>query len=206
MSEGKGPFKGIDKKTFEYASKIKTSGPYLSYLNKIETLPDEQQSFINKLISSSIVTLPFLLLIILAFQVYSYKKEINTFLNVTKQANKVIAYKNEISSHSRRLINSKELGEQSLFERELRAIVNGLGIKLQDLNVQSFDVTNATSEITRVDVGLGFRELSSKKLTELLQNLTLREKMKISALNIQKDVEKSQLSGQFNLVYFLKVN
>lgn len=206
MAESRSIVKKIDQQFFNLASKIKASNAYQNYLAQLESFSDDQQRSINQTISIVIISIPLIICLVLFFQVISTKEQINTYLDLTKRSDDLININNQISLQSRNIINAKNLIDKTAFESELRSLLNGSGIKLENIQLTTFTTSNVMNSVSRGDVTINFNELTSSQFYSLLNNLTNKEKIKIVNIDVKKNIEKNLLQGSLTLVYFFKEN
>lgn len=198
-------FRPIDELIFKAVDEIKGQ-PQLSKLtDELAALPEAQQKIINQLFSSLLVLLPLVVVVILFNQNANQKSNIAIKQEIIRLITDTNQKSNEIALSSRHIVGSGVINSMSDLQRLVRSSLTSRGSTPDAVTITEFDQVNAGESLTRTIATLNFSNLSTQNFTGLLQDLLTQQKMKVSAIQIEKRGEQKLLHGSLEIYHFSKL-
>lgn len=198
-------FRPIDEAIFKAVDEIKNHPQLSKITDEISALPENQQKVINQLFSAFLVLVPFLIVLFLFNQNANQKSNIALKEEIIKLITETNHKSNELALSSRHIVGSGVINNISDLQRLVRSSLTAAGATPDAISINEFDQASAGDSLTRTVATLNFTNLSTQNFTTVLQDLLSQQKMKISAIQIEKRGEDNLLQGSLEIYHFSKL-
>jgi type II secretory pathway component PulM len=198
-------FKSMDETIFKGIEEIKAQPPIQKIIDELNARPEEQQKIINHLFSIVVILLPLLLTLFLFWQNISLKSEIETRQYILEEVAANSLKKNQLDLTGRNIIGPGEITERSDLQRLVRSSLSSSNVTPENITIMDFAQNQAGEGLTQTSATLNFTNFSTQELTSLFQDLIQRQKVKISAIQVEKKEQEKLLEGSFQIYHFSKL-
>jgi hypothetical protein len=199
-------FKAVDELMFKLVDEFLALAPVRKIQDELEALPEQQQKIINKILCFIFILLPFIFVISMFFTNQSIR-------NTNQVRSEVLQYfvlnssqSSQLGSIGQGLIGPTILDSSESFQQIVRSIQSSRSINSNSVNISHFENFPVGSELQQSIIGLSFSELTTQDLTTLISDLIQRQRVKIKAVEIEKNQTTSFLQGSLEIISFSRVN
>ena len=196
-------FRYLDDKTFLGADQVKVSSSYQQALSPIDSLPTEVQAYVNRGISLLIPAIPILIFLALLVNNVLMRSDLSIKKELLQLIRDVKVQKAEVHSYERALMSPTQIANKDDFSKRIQ----GLAVKSQ-INASLVQTINyeqrQTGELNQSLVKISFESLSTVQLTTFLDQILIKEKVKIENISIEKSL--GLLKGTVDIIHFSKMN
>lgn len=195
--------KVFDEQLFQAIHKLNDYPAYHKIIETYNSFDEKKQVLANY----ALVLVTFLLPALLTLTFYIiYQSSVNELAEKELVIEKTATIINQSKSLDKqtRILFGRPIATQSDLNNRISSISNSAGIDSSNLKVINFDQYE-NAGISEVKGTLKFNGISSKNIYELIQRLAIREKFKVSRINIDKNLTNQLLEGEFDFLYFSKV-
>lgn len=197
-------FKTMDEAIFKGVDEIKGRPEFQKVFDEVNALPEEQQKIINHSLSILAILIPILLTAFVFWQNISLKSDIETRQQILREVAENSKKKNQLELTGRNIIGPGEITGLPDLQRLVRSALSSRGVTADNVTITDFNQTNAGEGLTQTAATLNFTSLSTQELSALFQDLIQRQKVKISAIQIEKREQNNLLEGSFQIYHFSK--
>lgn len=190
-------YKQIDQFLFQKVELIISHPVYRVILGKISIIGDDRQKILLQIVSYLLILIPIIALSILfnsnskLAQKLSTKQEIYQLIQQHKRSAA------QVNDLKRVITTNYAITSSQMFLKQLKeSIDTGDDLKIigfSSKNINSMVQTNAT---------LLFSSISTSDLMGFIEKFTSRDKIKISRIDIKKNIKNSSLSGSLDLIHY----
>lgn len=205
MNKWNSLFRPIDEAIFKAVDDIKGNAQIGKISDEIAALPENQQKIVNQILSLLMILIPFLIVVLLYSQNSSQKKNIAVKNEIIRLVTETNQKSNELALTSRHIIGTGSINDISDLQRLVRSSLTSREASPDAITITNFDQTNAGDSLTRTVATLNFTGLTTQNFTAVLQDLLTQQKMKISALQIDKKIETKLIQGSLEIYHFSKI-
>lgn len=192
-------FKQFDTAIFKAVDNFKT-GPLFSKIQEpLNFVEDDLRLIINNIISFALVLTPLMIISILFYMNFSYKKEIQLKKDIIATGNQILANKRAIETISYQVVSNASMGSEQQLLARIKSIASSLTIDQSKVSVSNFESYPSFSRSLKVNASINITKFSTSDLAKFVESLIQREKIKIEALNIKKNPEELQLDGNIKI-------
>lgn len=199
-------FKSIDEAIFKAVEEVKGQPQIQKLIDEVKALPEEQQKIINHSLSILVILTPIFLTLFFFWQNAVQRSNIETRQLILQEVAENSKKKNQLELTGRNIIGPGEINELSDLQRLVRSALSSRGVTADSVTVTDFYQSSAGEGLTQTSATLNFSALSTQDLTSLFQDLIQRQKVKISALQVEKKEQNNLLDGSFEIYHFSKLN
>lgn len=199
-------FKAVDEFMFKLIDEFTASAPIRKINDEIEALPEQQQKIINQVLSFIFVVLPFSLVVVMFLTNQSIRETNNTREQVLQLFVQNSTQSNQLGSVGQELIGPTVLETSNDFQQIVRSIQTSRSINSNSINISHFENISVGSQLQQSIVGLSFSEITTQDLTNLIADLIQRQRVKIQAIEIEKNKSTSFLQGSIEILSFSRMN
>lgn len=199
-------FKSMDEAIFKALEDIKGQPQIQKLVDNTSTLPEEQQKILNHSLSIFVIILPILLTSFIFFQNITQKSEIETRELILEEVAEHSKKKNQLELTGRNIIGPGQISDLPDLQRLVRSALSSRGVMADSVTITDFNQTSVGDGLTQTLSTLNFMGLTTQELTGLIQDLTQRQKVKISALQVERDDSNELLEGSFEIYHFSKLD
>lgn len=205
MSDRESVFKKMDTKTFQLIDKYKASNIYAQYAEQVSSLSALQQRVLGQFLNLSTLLVPIVTVVVLFYLNNEAQKEVSSTKDILKYSEMYLSNKNLLENQSQKILSPFKYNSQQELESRLTSAVrfntkeNAPIVKIID-----FQQEDQGEFFTKTTAYIEFSNLSSKLFTNLLKELVLLSKSKISSLSIQKDIENKFIRGNLEFTHYGK--
>jgi hypothetical protein len=197
-------YKKVDLFMFNKLDEFKQSPGYSRVQETIGKIDDEFIDIAKVAGTIVFILVPFIFAFIMMLNNSSMKDDISYRKEFITLANEIIANQKQIGSASRLIISQNTLDSSGGFSSRLSSILAGVGVDIEKIQVSNFESEQIAGTIDRSEGDFKFNALTTEELSQLFIALISKEKMKISNINIRKNIKTNLLNGTFRAVHFGK--
>lgn len=191
----------LDSLVAEQMENLKSQGFYQDFLDQYSTFDDWKQDLTKYIMMAVALLLP-LFITFIFYLVYSSKaSKLAEYEKMIYTSNQIIAKKTAMSKGNGS-IGVSPISNVSVLESKL----GSLGVSTQKVRIASgtFDFIE-NDGVATANATIEFQELSSSELFTLLNSITLRLRMKLREIQINKNTDNNLLEGSFGVSHFSKM-
>lgn len=197
-----GLFKPIDEFLFRIVEEALALPFVRKVADELQALPENQQKAINQILTGLILFVPILLLTILVWSNQRASAEIEIKKEILKISKELQSQKQSINSMGQGLMGPSALQSEQDFTNLMRDLLRGRSISPNSVNISHFDQTPVSDGLVQSIIGLSFSELTTQDITNMLVDFIQYQKVKVQAVEIQKNPTTSHLQGSVELIHF----
>jgi hypothetical protein len=204
MENSKNIFIKIDHFIFRKIDVFKRDGNFQKISELISTLEEGQQKIFAQVLTFSIIFIPYIFVIILFWGNHNIKKRVEAKNQILEQISLLNGNKD-----AQAMVSSNYLAPAAILEREdldnkVRNIMSSSNIDQEKVNILNFNQIISTSNITKIEAALSFKNFGTQDFSHFMRSLVETERFKITRINLVKDKATSLLQGEVSLVHLGK--
>lgn len=197
----KGIFYNIDRFVFKQLDELKKSSSYQQFSDQVSTLSEVQQKYLGQITTVIIIALPLVAVSFFWLGNVSKRSDLESKEEILHLINNYTSKRNQIQRHERAILSTTSYQDQTQLNTRLIAILNTIGVGTSAININRFDVSSPVDGLKKLEAELTFKGLGITHLADFLQELVVKEKMKVSQIEIFKNNETNLLSGKFDILH-----
>ena len=192
--------KNIDLFVFAKLDSFKSSEAYQKTINFVSSFTESQQKMIYNLMAVLIVIPPIAIFLLLGLDTYFAKNSVQTKKEILDHIHSYMHQKDRLTRIGNTVFSLSAPTSTNDLQKKIRSI----GVNENKLTVKNFKKAASTSSknITSIEANVTFNDLTMEELEKLLTGLTIKQKMRISNLEINK--KKEFLKGSINIMQYGK--
>jgi len=194
-------FKKIDHAIFDNIDKFKKTPNYTNLLDIYNGLEEDQQKALKGGIIFFIFLLPTFLLALVVWQNSSLKDERELRKQIISKANQIIGQKQSLDQVRFNILSPNPIDSDSMMTSRLSGILSSIGIELSKIQIKEFNSLSVSTDIYKSEANVGFNNLSTDELMNIITAMIQREKFKISELDVTRNSSTNLLQGQFHAIH-----
>lgn len=205
MSERTSIFKKMDAAIFELVNKYKASNVYAQISEQLSTLPEDQQKIIGQITNIFLIVFPaFLVLFFLAGNI-SKQADLEVKKSILKSVDTFLYNKNRVEQLTNSIVSPfKITDENTLKNRFTRLVAIPTQSEKPSIEIAEFNQEDLNDSFIKTNAIIEFSNLSSQILENLLKEILITSKLKVSSINIKKNEENSFIEGNIEIVHYGK--
>jgi hypothetical protein len=196
-------FRYLDDKTFIGADQLKVSSSYQQALSPIESLPSEVQTYVNRSISILLPIIPIIIFLVLLLNNLFMRSDLSTKKELLQLIRDVKTQKAEVLSFERALMSPTQVSTKDDFSKRVQGLAVTSQINASLIQVKSYE-QRQTGELNQSLAKVSFKNLSTIQLTTFLDQILIKEKVKIKDISIEKSL--GLLKGTLDIIHFSKMS
>jgi hypothetical protein len=199
-------FKAVDEFMFKIVDEFSALAPIRKINDELEALPEQQQKIINQVLSFIFILIP-TVFVISMFLTNQSLRETNRLRSKVLQLyvqNNIQG--SQLGSIGQNLIGPTTLENSNDFQQIVRSIQSSRSINVNSVNISHFENVSVGSDLQQSIVGLSFSELTTQDLTILITDLIQRQRVKIQAIEVEKNQTTRFLQGSIEVISFSRMN
>jgi len=83
----------------------------------------------------------------------------------------------------------------------LSGILSSIGIELSKIQIKDFNSLSVSSDVYKSEANVGFNNLSTDELMNIITAMIQKEKFKISEIDVTRNSSTNLLQGQFHAIH-----
>lgn len=195
----------MDEAIFKGIEEIKGRPELQKIFDEVNALSEEQQKVLNYSLSILAILVPVLLTLFIFWQNASLKSDIETRQQILREVAENSQKKNQLELTGRNIIGPGEITGLPDLQRLTRSALSSRGVSADSVTITDFDQTSAGEGLTQTSATLNFSSLTTQELAALFQDLIQRQKVKVSAIQLEKSDQSKLLEGSFQIYHFSKL-
>ena len=194
--------KAIDQIIFNQIDLFKNTKYYEQFMDYMNQLNYEHQRLVTYLISGVFIFGPLLIVGIMGINTYSLKSNINTKKEIQASTYKFINQTDRLQSLQQTILGPRAPGNQN----ELKVSLNAFNIDPNKLSVDNFrqESSHNSPQIKQISAEIIYKKLVLSDFVDLVKKLITINKVRISAIEINRDDSEKLLSGKINILQYAK--
>ena len=194
--------KAIDQIIFNQIDLFKNTKYYEQFMDYMNQLNYEHQRLVTYLISAVFIFGPLLIVGIMGLNTYGLKSNLNTKKEIQASTYKFINQADRLQSLQQTILGPRAPGNQN----ELKASLIAFNIDPNKLSVDNFkqESSNNSPQIKQISAEIIYKKLVLSDFVDLVKKLITINKVRISAIEINRDDSEKLLSGKINILQYTK--
>ncbi|OFZ25670.1 MAG: hypothetical protein A2381_11875 [Bdellovibrionales bacterium RIFOXYB1_FULL_37_110] len=194
--------KSIDQIIFNQIDLFKNTKYYEQFMDFMNQLSDDQQRLVTYVISAIFILGPLLVVGIIGLNTYTLKSNLNTKKEIQATTYKFINQADRLQSLQQTILGPRAPGSQN----ELKASLNAFNIDPNKLSVDNFkqESSHNSPQIKQISADIIYKQLVLSDFVDLVKKLITINKVRISAIEINRDDSEKLLSGRINILQYAK--
>lgn len=192
----------IDEFIFKQVDVFKASTSYQKMLDALSLLQEHQQKLVGQSLAIGLALMPFFVAFIIFLGNQSAKEEIEIKRKIISEINALKSQTSYFNNIGEQVVAKYPLESKAALERRLLTLIQSIGMDPSIIQVASFENTASIGEYQETTALLQFNRINTEQLVQLLQEMLIRESLKISAMTIRKN--ENSLNGSINIVHLGK--
>jgi len=194
-------FKQLDEQVFKGVDNLKSSPQFNQAASSLEGLPEEYQKLTNQAITYAITFIPFLILIILLFINFSVRSRISAKEQLISKIAEMNESQARVARIGDKLVSPMSIGSDSSIKSRLTGLSSQFGLGAMALNLTDYS-QSSSGNLKRTQGTINFKQLSTQKLSGLLQEFVISKGVRVQGINLRKSGKT--LSGKFSFYHFAR--
>lgn len=204
--KGKSLFRQIDEAIFRAVDQLKAQQAYAKFQESIGKLGEQQQKIVNLSLSYILLLLPLFAVCVLWFMNSTLRQDIAQKRAVISEIEQFTSGHATTNAINTQIALQAPIAAQSELQVRLSQVMARAIIPASLVNLRNFEEGESAGSLRQFNAEVSFDKLSTKQFADFVKELETRERIRISALQIENDLEKSMLKGRLNLSFLTKVN
>lgn len=193
--------KPLDEALFKQIDKIYSSAFYSKIKELLSNLDDDKRSLVIHVISFTLISIPFFVVLIVFFSNQSLKTELALKEKIYHLGEDIIADRKQLEAIAFNFINNSSIDNDSALQSRIKSMLSGTRVDTNKITISEFNSNPSFNNSNQVIADVNFNRFSASDLTELLSAMINREKFKVSNMNIKKNAETAQLEGKTQIIF-----
>jgi len=194
MSERTSLFKRMDTELFKLIEQFKGQSFYIKLQEQISALDEEVLSFVQYISFAILVFIPMLVLMGFFLHNSGLKDNLKLKQDVYSMASRVLSTEKELKKFSLKNFDPGAPLPNGGLRNKVQSAQNFAGIESAKIKLSQYEADeNAFPAFAKT--AIRFTEVSTAQLLSFLENLSLRQKLHITELDVQKSSRSKLLSG-----------
>lgn len=196
--------KKVDDAIFQNVEKLKVYDQYQEFSENFNNWEENHQNIFKVSLVASIFVIPGLILLIFLSLNSSANNGLETKNEILKIASKISSQKNEVTKLSTKYLG-QAISTKNMLQSQLKSNLGSMNIDPANIVIDKFD-SFEENNLNKVDAHINFKGLSSQNLFSFLRLVTLKKKMRVDEINIEKNIQSNLLSGKIKIFHFSKLS
>jgi hypothetical protein len=169
-------------------------------------LEEEQQKMFKGVIILLIFILPLMGLGFLWLQNDSLRADLELRRSIVAEANKIIGQSKSLQETIPQIISMNPVDSDSMMTSRISGILTSMGIDLSKMRIEDFSAESISAKIMKSEAKFAFSNVSTEELMNILTAMILREKFRISHVEIIRNADTNSLQGSFQGIHYSAVS
>lgn len=204
MDKAKNIFIKIDEFIFQKIDLLRTDGSFQKVNEILGNLDEDQQKIYAQVLTFSLLIFPFIFVAILWWGNHSFKKRIEVKNQILEQISVLNGNHDALVNVSSNYLAPTAIGGQEDLDNKIRNIISSANIEQNKVNVLNFNQVSSTSNLSKVEAVLGFKNFGTQDFSNFMKALVEVEKFKVMRINLTKDKTSNLLQGEVSLLHLGK--
>lgn len=153
-----------------------------------------------------VLVAPIFMLLFFHLYTVNLNNEIKTKKNIYELSNKIINIDKDLQLNRKFILSNLMIQNSQEFEQRISDIINAAKIKTSNISIQGLKSLTIASNYNQISGNLQFNNISTTDLSQLLMNLYIQQKIKISNINVSKDNNNQLLKGNIFIVHYNEIS
>ncbi len=193
--------KKIDQKIFDQIDKFKTTPNYNVLTDFYNNIEEEQQKLLKGGVILVLLLIPALILTLLFWQNQNVRAELDLRQSIINKAQEILGKSRGVSAISPEIVSPNPIDSEEMLMSRLSNAIAGSGMDTTKISRGEFNTTNISEKIFQTEAVINFTNLSTDELINLFSPLIAKEKMRISEVSINRNVDTGLLIGNFRVIH-----
>ncbi|MFZ4713512.1 MAG: hypothetical protein ACOYL6_07370 [Bacteriovoracaceae bacterium] len=194
-------FKKLDAFIFKQVDLLKASPVYSKIQEPLTLMDDELRLVVNNSISLLLVIIPLIFIGVFIFLNYGIKQDIKMKKDILMTGQEIIVNRSEVNSVAQTMLSNATVDSDAALGQRLKTMAQGSSLDPSKIQVGQFMAEASFAKSNKISAMISISRFSTNELTNLFSSLLMRERMKISGMNIKKNEKDGQLEGTINVTF-----
>jgi hypothetical protein len=194
----------LDQKVFSSIDQIKARPEYKKFQEILGLIEDDLKSPLGMVATILFVLLPFIFMFMLSSKISSIETQIEQRKDYIKTASELFGNKDLVLKAGPQVFSTFEVSNFSSFQSLISRVAQTISIDSTKIRLSGYDSQSLGSDISRSEVMMQIKDFSNLELSNILNGLVLREKIKIAALDLKRNEKTGRIDGTMKLIHFGK--
>ncbi len=195
-------FKSIDSFIFNKIDLMLDQPAWQQVADRFRLLSENQQKYLNHIISLLLVMLPIVLVLFLSMLNYSASDALDMKKKIVETITTITDKKNEFNGLERDRLSRTSVNSKEDASKMLSTSLGRKGIDTSKITVKHFENQSSGTSVNISRIVFEFKNFSSADLSNTFSALADREKATIPSLKIRKDTKTNSLNGTIEITHY----
>jgi len=191
----------IDDQVFKLTDQLKNSSAFQQSMSPLESLSEDIQGIVNKVISVLIPLIPCLIFCVLLFNNFSLRIKQARKQDMMEVINDIKKQKNVVVASEKQLLSNMSVTSQDDFQAVLNKVANKTQMSPTQVKIMNFN-QESIGALSRSKAMISIENFSTRDLSRFLKQLMSFEKVKVESINLRKF--KTTLKGTLDIIHYSK--
>jgi hypothetical protein len=196
--------KSLDLFLLDQIDKIKETPGYQKMLDAFSSSEENTQFIIKYVLMILTTVIPLSICLIVYLYSSSLRSDLAVKESIIKSSANIIANTQEVQKISRTVFG-QNLDSQNQLKSKISNTLSSSGIDSSKVSISNFNLEEGDS-LNEMTAGLKFNSFSSENFYGFINNLVLRDKIKIDEIDVKKNKATNLLDGILSISYHSKVS
>jgi len=194
----------LDQKVFSSIDQIKVRPEYKKFQEMLGLIEDDLRSPLGIIATILFILLPFIIMLMLSSKISSIETQIEQRKDYIRTASELFGNKDLVLKAAPQVFSTFEVSNFSSFQSLISRVAQTISIDSTKIRLSGYDSQSLGSDISRSEVMMQIKDFSNLELSNILNGLVLREKIKIAAMDLLRNEKTGRIDGTLKLVHFGK--
>jgi hypothetical protein len=194
----------LDQKVFKSIDVIKARLEYKKFQDLLGLIEDDYRSSLAIISTIIFIALPFIGMLVLSSKISTIETQIDQRKEYIKTAGELFGNKDIVLKAAPQFFSTFEVSNFSSFQSLISRVAQTISIESSKIRLSGYDSQRLSQDITRSEVMMQVKDFSNLELSNILNGLVLREKIKIAALDLIRNEKTGRIDGTLKLIHFGK--
>lgn len=180
---------------------LKLSAPFQQLLAPLDSLSDDVQRIVNRVLAYVLPSIPVVILLVMIFINYQARQSRTSKEKLLSRMDNIGHLSKEVSGFKNLIVSPASVADKQGMQTRLNTLARQAGFGGDLVTIKNF-LQEPMGNLNKSLVDITFKELSTPQFTSFLTKLVANEKMKVDRVELKK--VGTLLKGSLNLIHFSK--
>ena len=198
------PIKQLYHVIFQKIDEAKSHPNYEKFKDLLGQI-DEEYKEPAKIISTLLFfCIPLIIIFIFLGINNSLRSDIQVKKDIIKYAGEILGNNEMVEKTSKGVLATAAITSFSALNSQVGQVASSAGIDLSKIKLNDFQNESISQTVTKAQAQILLTDITTTQLGSFINNLTVRQKMKISAISFKRDNTKKLITGTLTINHFGK--
>lgn len=192
-------FQKMDEATFKGVDSLKSTPQFSQFASSIEGLPELGQKIVNQGLTYVISFFPLVFLLIGFISTCSMRSNIENREELLEKISTINSYEKKLTRYASELVAPIAILTETDLKAQLSSLAGSIGSSPNSLRVLDYG-SEKFGELTETVAVISFKDLSTPKLTAVLDYFLVQQRAKLKEVKLKKTGKT--LQGELRILHY----